>query len=133
MAAPTLVYDATLNLNDGATWTLREGFDPGERLKTWDERRSYSGAVAQYNVTEANLIPMYVPLEVTAASVAALRAAVDALNTIIDAGAADLVYNEGPGAVTYHCVESNRVSYPRTNRSQLDFRAHIDFRPWRTP
>lgn len=130
--ATTITYGG-LNLNDGTTWTLMEGFDPGERAKTWTEVASYDGSVAQYNVSEAHLIRMQVPLEVAGVSIAAVRTAIAALNTLIDAGDQDLVYNDGSGAVTYSCVHSPRVWVPHDLRWLVGFRVPVTFTPWRTP
>ena len=69
MARTVLTY-GDLNLNDGLNYFLQPGFDPGERLKTFDELGGYDGTVAQVNVTEANLIPMSVPLRVQSAATA---------------------------------------------------------------
>jgi len=69
MARTVLTYGG-LNLNDGVNYALQHGFDPGERLKTFDELGGYDGTVAQVNVTEANLIPMSVPLRVQSAATA---------------------------------------------------------------
>jgi hypothetical protein len=130
--ATTITY-GTLNLNDGTTWTLMEGFDPGERQKTYDEVRTYDGEVGQLNVSEAYLIRMFVPLEVAGASIAAVRTAIAALNTLIDAGAQDLVYNDGSGAVTYSCAHSQRVWVPHDLRWLVGFRVPITFQPVRYP
>lgn len=128
MAVPTITY-GTLDLNDGVTWTLLEGFFPGVRRKTFEEVRSYSGAVAQYNVTEANLIQMTVPLLVRADSLVNLDAAVAALNARIDAGPQTLTYN----GVSYACVHSERVGYTHTSRELNQFWTTLVFSPWRMP
>ena len=130
--ATTITYGG-LDLNDGTTWTLLEGFDPGERQKTWDEVRTYDGNVGQLNVSEAHLIQMYVPLEVAGASIAAVRTAIAALNTLIDAGAQTLAYNDGSGAVNYSCLHSPRVWVPHDLRWLVGFRVPVTFTPWRSP
>lgn len=133
MTVPLLTYGG-LDLNDGVTYFLLPGFDPGEKLKTWDEQRSYTGGVAQTNVSEAALIQMIVPLEILAASEAALAAAVDAINTRVDAGAQTLAYTPlGGAAVYYSCVHSQRISYPRLNAAVVGGRTAITFSPWRLP
>ena len=133
MARQTVTYGAK-NLNDGVTWFLMPGADFGERLKTWDERRSYAGNVAQYNVTEANLIHMSLPFRIEAADVAGLHTEIDALNVLIDAGAQDLVHDDGSGEVTYSCAHSSRVPYPKRDvLTQTCHVAFVDFLPVRYP
>lgn len=118
-----------LNLNDGVTWFLMPGFDPGKRIKTYTEHRSYSGAIRQYNVSEANLIHMRVPLRIEAADLAGLRAARDALNDLIDAGEQELVHDD----IIYYCAHSDRVSFIYDNAATVCFAAFIDFTPVRYP
>lgn len=118
-----------LNLNDGVTWFLRPGFSPGERLKTWAEYRSYTGAPRQYNVSEASLIEMRVPLRVQAASLAGLRTAVAALNTLVDGGERTLVYD----GVSYSCAHSRRVELVIDDVAATCFSAAIEFTPMRYP
>lgn len=130
--AVTLTYGG-LDLNDGTTYTLLEGFDPGERIKTWDEMRSYSGTAAQYNVTEANLIPVSVPLRIQGTSLATLAAAIAAINALIDAGAQSLVYNNGGGSVTYSCAHSPRLGAPQDGRYQVKFAVETVLTLYRTP
>ena len=132
MARMPLTYGAK-DLNDGVIWTLMDKPDFGERIKTYDERRSYAGNVAQYNVTEANLIPMHLPLKLQGASIANLRAEIDALNALIDAGEQDLVFNDGSGAITYSCAHSPRVQYPRSAYTQACWEARIDLALVRYP
>jgi len=133
VAAPTTVTYGGLNLNDGTTYTLLDGFDPGERVKSWAEHRGYDGTVAQYNVSEANLIEMRVPLLVKGSSNATLTAAIAALNALIDAGAQSFVYNDGGGAVTYSCTYSPRVNFARDTLAQNKFAAYVDMILYRTP
>ena len=133
MAAPTTVIYGGLNLNDGTTYTLLDGFDPGERVKTFAEHRGYDGTVGVYNVSEANLIEMRVPLLVKGSSNATLTAAIAALNALIDAGAQTFVYNDGGGAVSYSCTYSPRISYVRDSTTQVAFRCVVDMILYRTP
>jgi len=126
----TLTYGG-LDLNDGTTYTLLEGLDPGEYVKTYSEYRSYTGAVAQYNVTEANLVEMRVPLLVRAASLAALRAAIGAINAKIDAGAQDLVFNDGSGEITYVCLQSPRVEFEETSVALTRYWTQIEMTLYR--
>ena len=133
MAAPTTVTYGGLSLNDGTTYTLLDGFDPGERMKTWSEYRGYDGTAAQYNVTEAALIEMHVPLLIKSTTNAGLAAAVAAINTIIDDGAATFVWDDGSGAVSYDCVHSPRIRYVRDNAAQSKFYTVVDLVLYRTP
>lgn len=128
MARTVCTYGG-LDLNDGVTWFLMPGFDPGERIKTYFERRAYSGAVRQYNVTEANLIHMFVPLRIEAADTAGLYAARDALNAKIDAGEQTLVH----GAVSYNCAHSSRVRIIHDEVTDTCHAAFVDFTPVRYP
>ncbi len=133
MAAPTTVTYGGLDLNDGTTYTLLDGFDPGERAKSWSEYRGYDGTAAQYNVTEANLIEMRVPLLIKGTDNASLTAAITALNAIIDAGPANFVWNDGGGEVTYSCVYSPRVSAPWGSLRQNKYVAPVELILYRTP
>jgi len=108
MATVTCTYGGT-SINSGRYTLL--AFDPGEKIKTWDEVRSYNGTVAQTNVSEANLIEMNLRLFIQGSSNSDLRDAVADLNTLIDAGAQTLVFNDGSGNVSYSCVESPRIKY----------------------
>lgn len=110
-----------LDLNDGDTYTLLEPVNLGERVKTWNEYRGYGGGVVQTNVHEAALIEMNFQVEVHAASLAALNAAIAAINALIDAGAQTLVWNDGTGNVSYSCVHSPRV------KKLFDVRAEVGF------
>lgn len=132
MAKPTLTYGG-LNLNDGTTYDLLPGVVLGEKRKTWDEVRSYAGTVTQLNVTEANLIQMSFNLMLKGTSTTTLKAAKDAINTLIDAGAQTLVYNDGSGNQTFYCVHSERIDYTREQSDQNGFWAKVTFQPWRTP
>ena len=133
MAAPTTVSYGGLDLNDGTTFTLLDGFDPGERTKVWNEYRGYGGTVAQYDVTEAQLVEMHVSLLVKGTSNSDLNAAIATLNALIDAGEQDFVWDDGSGAVTYQCVQSPRVGYVRDVLSQNKYTAIIDLVLYRTP
>ena len=133
MAAPTTVTYGGLNLNDGTTYTLLGGFDPGERMKTWSEYRGYDGTAAQYNVSEANLVEMRVPLLIKGTDNATLTAAVAAINALIDAGPQSFVWNDGGGEVTYSCVYSPRIRYVRNNQAQNAFFTTVDLVLYRTP
>jgi lysophospholipase L1-like esterase len=128
----TLLYGG-LDLNDGTTYRLLDGFDPGEKQKSWDEVRSYTGQVAQYNVTEAALVQMTIPLLVEAASLTALHAAIDAINAKIDAGAQTLIFSDGSEPVTYSCVHSPRVAFRPDSPAVNKFWTRIDMTLYRTP
>jgi len=130
--AVTLTYGG-LNINSGTTYSLLDGFDPGENAKSWDEARSYAGTVAQYNVTQAHLIEVHVPLLIVSDSITNLRAAVAAINTLIDAGAQSLVFNDGSGAITYDCVQSPRVYFRPDSLAVNKFKTIVDLVLYRTP
>jgi hypothetical protein len=133
VAAPTTVTYGGLNLNDGTTYTLLGGFDPGERMKTWSEYRGYDGTAAQYNVSEANLIEMRVPLLIKSTTNAGLSTAVAAINNIIDGGDATFIWDDGGGAVSYACVHSPRIRYVRDSKAQSAFFTVVDMVLYRTP
>ncbi len=129
---PMLIFGG-LDLNDHVTYFLLPGFDPGERVKTWDEQRSYAGTVAQTNVREDENVQMTVPLEIRANGEEALAAAVDAINDRVEAGSQTLVYvPRGGDPASYTCVPGERATYPRLNAA-VDGRAEILFSPWRLP
>ena len=123
----TVTYGAK-DLNDGIAWFFLDA-DLGERVKTYDERRSYTGAVTQYNVTEANLIHMRLSFRLEGVSAAAIDEEIAALNTLIDAGAQTLTF----GVTEYSCLHSQRVSRPQTATTESGFVAWIDFCPVRSP
>lgn len=127
------VTEGGKNLNDGVSWFLLPGFDPGEKAKSFDEVRGLDGDVVQLNVSEAGLITMIVPLRVQGDSMADLASKIDVLNALIDAGAQTLVAGP-PGATTaYACVHSPRVGFVRDELAQVGEAAHVTFNPLRTP
>lgn len=128
----SLLYD-DLDLNDGTTYLLLEGFDPGEKVKTWDEMRSYTGEVAQYNVSEAYLIEMHIPLRIMGTSPSTFRAAVDAINDKIDEGDHTLYHNDGAGVLTYSCVHSPRIRVPDSLAKLVGYCVDVDLVLYRTP
>lgn len=128
MARKTLTYGGK-NLNDGATWHLLPGFDPGAPEKSYDERQSYSGAVAQYNVSEAHFVEMTVPLLLTATSLSNLQSEVNALNALIDAGEKTLVF----GSDSYNCAHSQRISVVYDEAAMNLSALFVTFRPLRYP
>lgn len=128
MARTVLTY-GSLNLNDGTTWALRPGFDPGAPVKSWDERRSYVGRLAQRNVTEAQLIEMFIPLILRSSTLAGLRTEVADLNDLIDAGEQTLVFD----TVVYSCAHSQRVSVLYSAPVLSTLTALIEFTPVRYP
>ena len=127
--ARTVCTYGTLNLNDGVTWFLLRGFDPGVELLTYDEHSGYDQTVKQINATEAHLIPMTVPLRVEAADTAGLYAARDALNTLIDAGEQTLVH----GVTSYACAHSPRIRIVHDELVDTCHAAFIDWSPLRYP
>ena len=128
MARTPLTY-GYLNLNDGVSYFLLPGFDPGRRAKTYDEVLGYGGGALQLNVTEAHLVTMTVPLRLQAASMAGLDALIDAINAKVDEGAQPLVH----GVTVYACVLSPRVGYPHEAAVLTTFSAFVTFSPIRTP
>jgi len=132
VAAGDLTYGG-LSLNDGSDILLMEGFDPGVPVKTWSEFRSYTGAVAQFNVSEAQLIEMHVPLRIMGTSAADVQSHVAAINALIAAGDQDLVYDDGGGAVTYSCVHSPYLSVPYTRQLLVGYAVDVDLVLYRTP
>lgn len=127
--ARTVCTYGTLNLNDGVTWFLLPGFDPGVELLTYDEYNGFDRTVKQVNVTEAHLIPMKVPLRIEAADTAGLYAARDALNTLIDAGEQVLRH----GAVAYNCAHCPRIHIVHDELVDVCHAAFIDWSPLRYP
>ena len=131
--AITLTYGG-LNINDGTNYVLLDGMDPGQPQKTWDEFRSYTGEVAQKNVSEAHLIEMHVPLLIKGTNLAGVKANIAAINALIDAGAQDLVFDDGTGSsVTYSCVSSPRVNVPFDVMLAVRFAVVVDLVLFRTP
>lgn len=110
MSLPTCTFDG-LNINDGSTYTVMPGVELGARQKTWKERRSYTGAVAQYNVSEAYVIPMKFPLKVQGTSLADLDAAVQAINTKIDGCSSAAPKNLVFAGTTYQIATTPRIAY----------------------
>ena len=114
MAAPTCrFYNASnssyLDINDGSTYNILEA-DMGATVRTFDEYRSYSGSIAQYNVTTANLIDMRLVIRVKSNSVANLRTALAAINTKVNditAGTTHFIYD----GTTYHLMSSQPITW----------------------
>lgn len=132
MAFPTLTLDG-LNLNDGTVYTLMSGMELGARQKTWDELRSYTGAVTQANVSEAYYIPAHCGIRVQGSSAADLDVKVKAINTKIDgftaAAGKSFVYD----GTTYVCGASARVAYALGARELLKFWTVVDLVMNRVP
>lgn len=126
-----------LSLNDGTTYTLLDGFDPGEKTKTWSEYRGYDGTAAQYNVTEAQLIEVTIPLKVASTTVSGLHTAINALNAIIDGGTSTLVYDDDTGdalaATSYSIVHSPRVAFRPDTTALTKFYTLLTLTLYRTP
>jgi len=110
MARTPLIFDS-LDMNDGMVYRLFPGVELGARLKTWNSRKSYTGNLAQYNVSEAQEIPMKFPLKVQGTSLADLDAKVQAINAKIDgcgsADPKDLVF----ASTVYQITTTPRVAY----------------------
>ena len=132
MARTVLTYDG-LDMNDGVNYFLLPGFDPGEKIKTYDEVVGLDGDVVQLNVAEAGLITMVVPLRIEGSSEANLETLVAAINTKVDAGDQTLVHGPSGDTDSYSCVESPRVNYVRDQLVKVVFAAFIVWNPVRTP
>ena len=132
MAAPTVSFDS-LDINDGTKYSVLEGSYLGAVVVTFDEMRSYSGAVTQTNVSSANLIEVTIPLMVKGSSVSNLRSNINALNTKISgctaASPKALVFD----GVTYSIVASSQVAPPLTQSYQNKYIAFLDLVLNRTP
>ncbi len=74
-----------LDLNDKVLYWLMPGFDPGQVEPTYDELVSYAGTVAVGNLQTARLVQLTLPIDVRAASEAAMLAGVEAVNAKIAA------------------------------------------------
>jgi hypothetical protein len=137
VAAPTCLFynnnnTSSLNLNDGTTYTIVGDVVLGPKaIKTWDEYRSYSGSVAQYNVSTANIIDMSMDILVASDSVANLRTALAAINTKIDdiaAGTTHFVYD----GITYHLMSSPNIEWVEDGMFRLKFKTVVTLNLKRT-
>jgi len=133
VALPITVRYGGLNINDGTTYTVLDKIDLGERIKTWSEYRGLDGTVAQYNVTEASMIEMRIPLLIKGTSLAAFNGAVAAINNIIDGGPALFAWNDGSGETSFNIGYSPRVHYVLDVSSQNGYYAIVDLILYRTP
>ena len=98
-----------LNLNNLTLYFMLQGFDSGEPPLTYDEFPSYDGNVAIRNASRAHVVQIALPIDVRAASEAALWAGVDAINAKIR-----LCTNDAPktlvvGTRSYIIVDSAEV------------------------
>jgi hypothetical protein len=125
MAIPPCVFDG-LNVNDGVVYTILPGVELGARQKTWSERKSYTGVIAQYNVSDAASIPMRFPMLVEGLSPADLDAKVQAINTKIDGCSSVTPKNLVYGGMTYQIVTTSRVAYIIDQREQNSFVTKLD-------
>lgn len=132
MAIPTLTFDG-LDLNDGTIYKLMPGVVLGAKRKTWDDRRSYTGSPARYNVSTAYYIESHWPIAVQGTSFADLKSKVAAINTKIDlcttASPKNLIF----AGTTYQIVDSENVEVVVGQREINDFRALIDLALYRIP
>lgn len=133
MALPTNVKLSGLNLNDGTVYTLLPGLDLGERDKSFDAYRSYTGSVAQANVSEGDPVAMSVPLLVQGTTFDLLYAAIGAINTILDSGPTTFTITEGTTVQSFTILHSPRVKWPRTQEVENAFRARIVLTLYRMP
>jgi len=132
MARTVCTYGG-LDLNDGTSYFLLPGFDPGAPVLDFDEHLGFDGSVVQVNVNEAALVEMTVPLRVQGASEADLEAKVEAINTKVAAGAQSLVHGPPGASTTYSCLRSPRVGYVRDQAAKVAHAAFVTFRPRRLP
>ena len=98
-----------LNLNNRTLYFMLQGFDPGEPPLTYDEFPSYDGSVVIRNASRAHVVQIAMPIDVRAASEAALWAGIDAINAKIR-----LCTNDAPktlvvGTRSYIIVDSAEV------------------------
>jgi hypothetical protein len=127
-----LTFDG-LDLNDGTVYRVFPGIELGARLKTYNSRKSYTGAVAQYNVSEAYEIPMRFPIKVQGTSLADLDAKVQAINTKIDGCSSEAPKDLVWAGTTYQIVTTPRVGYVLDAAAGAGFFATCDFTPNRMP
>lgn len=109
--AATLTIDGR-NCNDGTNYQLLYGSVFGEKVLTYDVQKSWDGNITQTNVSYANEIPMTIGLRVKGATLAALNTNWDNINTSLEKATFDIVFNDGSGAQTFHCLTSQRVPKP---------------------
>ena len=132
MSAPTCVFDG-LNINDGAVYTVFPGVDLGERKKTFDEYRSFTGDVSQANVSEAYYVEAHLPIAVQGSSRANLKSKVEDINDIIDSCSAastkTLVYD----GESYEIAASPRVAYVKDQAAEVSFWTKLDLTLNRVP
>jgi hypothetical protein len=98
-----------LNLNDRSLYFLLQGFDPGEPPLAYDEFPSYDGSVALRNASRARVVQATLPIDVRAASEAALWAGIDAINAKIRLCTSDAPKTLVVGARSYLIVDSAEV------------------------
>jgi len=132
MARTVCTYGG-LDLNDGVSYFLLPGFDPGAPALDFDEHLGWDGSVVQVNVNEAALVSMTVPLRIHGGDLAGLDDKIDALNQKIAAGAQTLTHGPAGATTAYSCVRSQRVAYVRDRLAQVAGIAFVTFRPWRLP
>jgi hypothetical protein len=126
------LYD-DLNLNDGVSYFLLPGFDPGAPVLDFDEHLGWGGSVVQANVTEAALVAMTVPLRIEGTGLADLDDKVAALNQKIAGGAQTLTHGPTGATTAYSCVRSRKVAYVRDRLAQVAGIAFVTFNPLRLP
>jgi hypothetical protein len=98
-----------LDLNDRSLYFLLLGFDPGEPPLAYDEFPSYDGGVALRNASRARVVQATLPIDVRAASEAALWAGIDAINAKIRLCTSDAPKTLVVGARSYTIVDSAEV------------------------
>ena len=125
MARTVLNFDG-LDLNDGVVYRFFPGVELGARQKTWTERKSYTGAVAQYNVSEAASVPMKFPLKVQSTSLADLDDKVQAINAKIDDCSSSTPKSLVWAGTTYQIVTTPRVGYVLDDIAAANFWAMFD-------
>ena len=125
MTLPALIFDG-LDLNDSVIYTVLPGIAPGAPQKTWSERKSYTGSIAQYNVSEAASVPMLFPMKVQGTSLADLDDKVQAINTKIDGCSSSTPKSLVWADTTYQIVTTPRVAYVLDAAAGVSFWAMFD-------
>ena len=121
MARTTLTYGG-MNLNDGTTWRLLPGFDPGADELSYDEHRAYKGTVAQYNVSRRICRDVRAVLSWARASWTSTRPS-ETLNAEIAAA------RRRWSVARRSCVSQPRASLPSIELALTAFCSFVDFRP----
>jgi hypothetical protein len=112
-----------LDLNDEVNYFVdNEGLNLGNKQRVWDEVPSYAGgANVQINVTEANLVPVTIPMRVHGVSVSDLNTKLETLWQEVDRESNTL----NIGSESYNIVVSTR---PDTIERNAEYQLGYDAR-----